>query len=161
MNKIDAILLKCEEWFAIILAITMTAVIFAQVISRTFLGTPLSWSEELGRYLFVWLCFIGASIALYRGSHLGIDIIVQMVPEKVRNIMILTTHVLVLLLLYVMFNEGMTLVAKTAMQKSAAMRIPMSYAYAAIPVSAVLMIFHTIVKIINTGLEMFKGGENA
>lgn len=161
MNKIDAMLVKCEEWLAIILAVTMTAVIFAQVISRTFLGTPLSWSEELGRYLFVWLCFIGASIALYRGAHLGIDTIVQAVPEKVRNFMILSTYALVLLLLYVMLNEGMTLVAKTAMQKSAAMRIPMSYAYAAIPVSAVLMIFHTIVKIINTGLQIVKGGENA
>lgn len=161
MNKIDALLLKCEEWVAVILAVAMIAVIFAQVISRTFLGTPLSWSEELGRYMFVWLSFLGASIALYYGSHLGIDTIVQMIPKKARNFMILITHILVLMLLYVMLNEGMTLVAKTAMQKSAAMRIPMSYAYAAIPVSAILMIFHTVVKIVNTVLEIVKGGENA
>lgn len=161
MNKIDAMLNKCEEWFGVLLAVAMTVIIFAQVISRTFLGTPLSWSEELGRYIFVWLCFIGASVALYRGSHLGIDTIVQMVPKKVRNIMVLTTYSLVLILLYVMVNEGMTLVAKTAMQKSAAMRIPMSYAYAAIPVSAILMIFHTVVKIINTVMEIVKGGEDA
>lgn len=167
MNKIDSTLIKFEEWFAVLLAVAMIVIIFAQVVSRTFLGAPLSWSEELGRYLFVWLSFMGASIALYYGSHLGIDTLVLVLPKKLQKILILITHFLVLILLYVMINEGGTLVAKTAMQKSAAMRIPMSYAYAALPVSAVLMAFHTIVKIINTvmaiikGNEIVKGGESA
>ncbi len=161
MNKIDSTLIKIEEWFAVILAAAMIAVIFAQVVSRTFLGAPLSWSEELGRYLFVWLSFMGASIALYYGSHLGIDTLVLVLPKKLQKVLILITHIFVLILLYVMVNEGGTLLAKTAMQKSAAMRIPMSYAYAALPVSAVLMAFHTMVKIINIGIEMVKGGESA
>lgn len=161
MNKIDSTLIKIEEWFAVFLAVAMIVVIFAQVVSRTFLGAPLSWSEELGRYLFVWLSFMGASIALYYGSHLGIDTLVLVLPKKLQKVLILITHIFVLILLYVMVNEGGTLLAKTAMQKSAAMRIPMSYAYAALPVSAVLMAFHTIVKIINIGIEMVKGGESA
>ncbi len=161
LNKIDARLNKIEEWFAVILAVAMITVIFAQVVSRTFLGSPLSWSEELGRYLFVWLSFMGASIALYRGSHLGIDSLVILFPEKARKVIIVITHLLVLILLFVMINEGMTLVERTATQKSAAMRIPMHYAYAAIPISAILMTFHTIVKIINIGIDLIKGGNEA
>lgn len=160
MSRINEIILKFEEMFAVLLAFAMIAIIFTQVFSRTVLGDSLSWSEELGRYVFVWMTFIGASIALERGAHLGIDVVVQMLPEKFQKLLAILMYLLILVLVIVMVKEGMTLVERTAIQKSPAMQIPMSWAYSAIPVSAVLMLVHTVSKIISVSKEL-KGGNSA
>lgn len=51
----------------------MFACVLGQVVFRYFLGDPLVWSDELGRYLFVWASFLGWIIAARRRSHLSID----------------------------------------------------------------------------------------
>jgi len=158
MTRINEIILKFEEIFAVALAFAMTAIIFIQVFSRSVLGDSLSWSEELGRYIFVWMTFIGASVALQRGAHLGIDALVQVLPKKLQNIFALVTYIFIFLLLLVMIKEGISLVEHTGMQRSPAMRMPMSWAYLAIPVSAVLMTVHTICKIIS-GVKELAAGE--
>lgn len=150
INKLNEKLVKVEEYFAVLLAIAMIVVIFAQVVSRTFLDTSLSWSEELGRYIFVWLTFIGASIALQKGAHLGIDSFVKLFPEKVQKVVNLLVQFLILGLLALMIKQGLFLVERTAIQKSPAMRIPMSWPYYAIPTAAILMTVHTAVNIYNS-----------
>jgi C4-dicarboxylate transporter DctQ subunit len=164
VTKINEIILKFEEIVAVLLAFAMIAVIFTQVFSRSVLGNSLSWSEELGRYVFVWMTFIGASIALQRGAHLGIDVVVQMLPKKFQKALSLVTYILIFILIAIMVKEGFTLVERTSIQRSPAMQIPMSWAYMAIPVSAVLMAFHTAVKIISVFKEPIiasKGGNGA
>jgi len=53
--------------------IAMTAIIFLQVIFRYFLLQSLSWSEEVARYLFVWLTFLGASVVARSRSHIMVE----------------------------------------------------------------------------------------
>ena len=68
----------CNTWVErslAILGITMAAVIILQVIFRYVLNHSLFWSEELARYLLVWLTFLGASSAYYRKVHPGIDLL--------------------------------------------------------------------------------------
>ena len=64
---------------------SMTLVIFAQVIFRYILKSPLAWSEELARYLFVWVSFIGSVVAARRNQHIGVEMLVNKLPAGFRK----------------------------------------------------------------------------
>ena len=57
-----------------ILIFVMTILIFTQVVCRYVMHNSLTWSEELGRYLFVWITFVGLPVALKAGAHVAIDL---------------------------------------------------------------------------------------
>ncbi|MDH5287979.1 MAG: TRAP transporter small permease [Betaproteobacteria bacterium] len=67
-----AIAARATDALAIALFAAMFACVLAQVIFRYFLGSPLTWSDELARYLFVWCAFLGWVIAARRRSHLAV-----------------------------------------------------------------------------------------
>ena len=69
-------------WVAVALTILAT---FAQVVFRYGLGASLSWSEEFARYVFVWIIFIGTSVATRRGQHIMVEVIVALFPPKLRE----------------------------------------------------------------------------
>ena len=69
MKKLSDFVMKAEEIAIFILLLGMVASSFAQVGFRLVLDHPLAWSEELSRYLFVWLSFVGGALAVAEGSH--------------------------------------------------------------------------------------------
>lgn len=52
---------------------------------RYFLKRPLYWSEEVATGLFVWTVFIGSAYAYHKHAHLGVDILINILPEKIRK----------------------------------------------------------------------------
>jgi TRAP-type C4-dicarboxylate transport system permease small subunit len=88
-----------------VMLIIIVALIFSNVVGRYALGTSFAGAEELSRLLFVWLVFLGAILALQRGSHLGMTLVQARLPAPARKISAIITH---LLALYVMglFLEG-------------------------------------------------------
>jgi TRAP-type C4-dicarboxylate transport system permease small subunit len=65
---------RATDVLAIAMFVAMFACVLAQVVFRYFLGWPLTWSDELARYLFVWWAFLGWVVAAGRRSHLGVTI---------------------------------------------------------------------------------------
>ena len=59
---------------------------FAQVVFRYVIGYSLYWSEELARYLFVWVSFLGSVVALERGVHIGMDVVVAKLPRRPKTL---------------------------------------------------------------------------
>jgi TRAP-type transport system small permease protein len=66
---------RAVDVLAITLFVAMFGCVLGQVVFRYFLGSPLVWSDELARYLFVWCAFLGWIVAARRRSHLGIAIV--------------------------------------------------------------------------------------
>ena len=90
MTNFEAMILKTLKWIdkyfeevtlVALLAVTVTLT-FIQVIMRYIFHNSLSWSEELARYLFLYLIWIGAAYAVKRESHLRIQIILSKIPSK-------------------------------------------------------------------------------
>lgn len=83
-------LIKDSRLVRLILALTaflvaaIVIVTFGQVILRYFFNAPQTWAEEVGRYLFVWITLVGASVAVARDNHIRLDSLVNMLPEKAR-----------------------------------------------------------------------------
>jgi TRAP-type C4-dicarboxylate transport system permease small subunit len=115
-----------------------------QVFFRYVVQSSLGWSEELSRYLFVWLIFIGAAVALPKGFHIAIDMLVTELPLHVRRWVQGAASVSVLLFFIFLIIEGVHLCNLARGQTSAAMEIPMAIAYLCIPLGSLLMFFNTV-----------------
>jgi C4-dicarboxylate transporter DctQ subunit len=145
VTKIDNLLAKTEAAVIIAMVVVMTVVVFLQVVYRYVLAQPLHWSEELARYLFVWLSILGATLGLQRRGHFGLDVFFRMFPRKMKQSMGFFIYFLIGAVIFVILVQGITLVEKTASQESPAMGISMSWAYACLPVGGALMAIHLVV----------------
>ena len=91
LRKIDNLIKKIEATTACIMLVTIVLVGTLQIIFRFLLNSSLVWSEELMRYLFVWLSFITASIAVREHKHISVDFVTTFMPARV-NIILLLLH---------------------------------------------------------------------
>jgi TRAP-type C4-dicarboxylate transport system permease small subunit len=71
---------RVVDWVAVVAFSGMFACVLAQVIFRYIFDSPLVWSDELARYLFVWASFLGWIVAARRRSHLSIDMLTMKLP---------------------------------------------------------------------------------
>jgi TRAP-type C4-dicarboxylate transport system permease small subunit len=122
-----------EEFFIIPLMFLMSIIIFIQVIMRYAFQNSLVWSEELSRYMFIWLIYFAVSYTARREKHIRIDAAINLYPKKLRPYVEILSEVIVL-----GFSIFIAVTAVTVYQKitwsgqlSPAMRIPMQYVYAA------------------------------
>ncbi len=145
LTRFDHLLAKAEAGALIILVSAVTIVVFLQVIYRYVLIQPLYWSEELARYLFIWLSIFGAVLGVQKRGHFGLDFFYRMLPERGRGFLQLLIHLLMGGISLVILIQGVKLVQATALQKSPAMEISMGWAYACLPVGAALMAIHVVV----------------
>ena len=126
--------------FVIILMSVMVVVTSLQVIYRYVLGAPLSWSEEASRYCFVWITFLGAVLGLERGVHIGVDILTNRFAPSMRRSLAAASHLLVGTFCVLVAYASWPVLEVNLLQSSPALGLPMSYVYAAIPVSMLLMV---------------------
>ncbi|WP_299904091.1 TRAP transporter small permease [uncultured Paracoccus sp.] len=73
---------RVVEWLAIALFAAIVIVAVVSVVNRFFLGNSLSWSEEFQRYGHIWLVLLAVTIAYRRGSHIGVDLLHDMLPGR-------------------------------------------------------------------------------
>lgn len=125
----------------------VTFLTFSQVVSRYVLRSPLTWSEELASYLFVWLTALGGAAAVHLGAHYGFSLLIDRLHPLVRRPMLFAAGLVTLAVCLTLAWLGMiwTLEAKNV---SSALRWPMSWFYAAIPVAAALGSWHVLVSLV-------------
>lgn len=149
MRRFELTFVKYVGYLCSLLFGAMVAVSLAQVFFRYVLNDSLTWSEELARYLFVWVSFLGAAIALHRKMHIAVDILTSIVSERVRRIMLWLTQIAVVGLLIVLILYGVRISVLTWNTPSAALRMPMGLVYMAIPVGAFCMLVVLICQLID------------
>jgi TRAP-type transport system small permease protein len=118
--------------------------IFAQVVFRYGLQSSLSWSEELARYLFVWVIFVGASVAVRRGQHIALTALTGALPEPLRSFATALTLVAFMAFLLVLAWASIPLIANARFAVSSELEIPIAWVYAAAPVGALLSVLHLV-----------------
>jgi len=122
-----------EMSICIVLMSTMTLLIFVQVIMRYVVRNSLTWSEELARYLFIWLIYFGISYGAKIRKHIKIEAFLGLWPKSIRKYIPIVGDIL-----FLGFSVFITVTATTLVQKqlalgqtSPALRIPMAIIYAA------------------------------
>ncbi len=77
---------KMEEGIISLLLVSMTLLVFMEVIMRFVFNTGLLWAEELTLLLSAWMVLLGASYGIKKGTHIGVDALVRTLPDKARRI---------------------------------------------------------------------------
>jgi len=157
VDQVDLGVEKIGSTVLTALFLVMTAVGFIQVICRYFLQLPLSWSEELVRYLFVWITFLGAGVATAQNLHIEIDVLSTILAQKPpkrreridRTFRIISAFLLLIFLGYYAYLAGDFLWKIHGLkQTSTAMEVNMLWPMSAVLVGGLLMLFHYLARII-------------
>lgn len=141
--------MKVYRWFIILLTSIMFLIVGANVFSRYVLNYSLGWVDELARFIFIWVSFLGAVLAYQDNEHVGLDFVVKNLPfEGLKNFVRFLGDLLVLVVVVFLAYYGW-IVANSATNVSPALYIPMRIVYIVVPFSAVLMVIINIQKLSN------------
>ncbi len=137
MNKI------VERVFATLSGVSLCVVFivsFAQVVQRFVFNMSMPWAPDVTRIFFVYSVLCGMCVGVIRKSHLSIDVLVHVLPEKVRTALALASNVIVIIFLVFVFKESFPFIAGNADQTTPYLNFPMSCVYAAFPVCIAVML---------------------
>jgi TRAP-type C4-dicarboxylate transport system permease small subunit len=121
-----------------------------QVISRYIIGSPSTFTEEMARFLLIWICLLGGAYAAGKNMHLSINLLPNKLNENARRkLAVFTFSIVILFALLVMVIGGGRLVQISYVlgQTSAALDIPLAYIYAVLPISGLIIIYYKITDI--------------
>ncbi len=142
---------------AVLVAI-MVVVCCWQVITRFVLQNPSKYTEEILRYLLIWLTMLGAPYAYGAGKQLAIDLLVVKFSPKGQLYTRIFVEVIVLILsAAVLVYGGISVALNAHGQISAAMKLPMEFYYACIPIGGALMILYSLDRLFDTLKELKEG----
>ncbi len=96
---------RALKFFIVACLVVMVVLVFGNVVLRYAFNTGITVSEELSRWLFVWLTFVGAVIALRDHAHLGMDSVVSRLPTTAKKVCFFVSNVLILYALW-LFLDG-------------------------------------------------------
>lgn len=142
IKKASFLLNQWIEYLLFSLGFTMTLLVAVQVFCRYVLNQSLFWSEELARFLLVWLTFLGASSAYYRKVNPGVDFLYEKMPLLLKKISSILTHLASMSLFIVMIIYGCKFAWFVRLQISPALQIPKWIVLSIIPISGVILIIH-------------------
>ena len=159
-KTIKKILDRSLELLVMIVVVVLVLDVLWQVFTRFILKNPSTWTEEFAIILLVWVSLLGASVALGRGAHLGIDYFVGKLPARMR----IFTEVFVFLVVAmfsftVMIIGGIELVVDTLRldQISPAINVKVGYVYLAVPISGFFLVLYSVIGLCERLTELVKG----
>lgn len=128
----------------------MTLDVLWGVFTRYLVGSQASWSEELARFLLIWIGILGAAYASGQRMHLSIDLLKpSLSPTGQRKLVVIINVLVILFALGVLVIGGFRLIYITHSlgQLSAALRLPMSLIYIVVPISGLLVIYYKVLEL--------------
>lgn len=147
MKKTLSMLDNLLEWMMVILMVSLVVAISWQVVSRYLFASPSSWTEELARFLLIWIGTLGAAYVFRLNMHIGLDLL----PKKLsgvaaRNLHWFTQVVIIVFATTVLVIGGASLVQLTweLRQYSPVLGLPVSFVYLVIPLSGFLIVVYSI-----------------
>jgi TRAP-type C4-dicarboxylate transport system permease small subunit len=142
-TKIDALLGKA---LVLIMAIMVINVLW-QVFTRYVTGSPSSFTDELARYLMIWIGVLGAAYVSGKNLHVAIDILPKRANRKTQIRLKMVVTLLVILFVFFAFVIGgsrLVYISYVLGQQSPALQLPLAVVYIIIPISGLLIMYYKI-----------------
>lgn len=127
-NKIFNFLDKLCYWVSAGLIGGMVIIIFMQVITRM-MNISLPWTTEITQYMFVWATFIAGYLGARKGMHIGVEVITNMLPEKVRRVVMFISWSLASFFYGLVLYYCVKLWPKLGMQTTPILKWKMNWVY--------------------------------
>lgn len=140
--KILKLLERVEFLFLSGCMLMTTLLLFVNVILRYFFHSAIFWVEEILRYLFVWITFIGAATCVKKKAHISLDTVILVLPSKLQTPFLRTGNLIVIALSFylTMISTNFVLETKATGQVSSTMgTFPMYIIYSCLPIGFFLI----------------------
>lgn len=123
-------------------------IMFTQVLFRYTFNNSLSWSEEIAKFIFIWITFIGVALCFRDRMHLGVDFLMEKLPLKYKPILVIFNTLVITIFNGIMIIIGFLWVIDVSGTISPAVGLPLNIVfYAALPTSAAISFIFGIIRI--------------
>lgn len=144
LDRLSRTLNATIEKSLFVIGFGMASIVAVQVFFRYVLNHSLFWSEELARFLLVWLTFLGASVAYHRRAHPGIDTVTLLFPTGLKKTAVICVHLASLTLFSVMIVYGCQFAYFVRLQISPALYLPKWIIFSIVPFSGGVLMLHAL-----------------
>src|SRR5256885_9169271 len=144
IGRVNARLARWGMYFAVTGLLAIVVVVAWQVFGRYVLNSSPTWAENLALVLILYVTLVGAAVGVRDAGHIGMDSILVMVPEKIRNRIELLIHVLVGIFGVAMAYNGWILGASVAPYKLPNINLSEAARYVPLVVSGVMVVLFSI-----------------
>jgi TRAP-type C4-dicarboxylate transport system permease small subunit len=132
------------KYVMLVMATAIFIIILFTVFSRYLFNYVLSWSEEVPRYLLVWIGFLGAALAVDCKDHIGFDYVFNKLPARAREIMTLLLNLGIALIGLIMLVYGIDFVKQFGADWMESIPYTNVWFYTALPISGALILLFVI-----------------
>ena len=156
VSKIMKAVVTLEKYFIGAALALATVVIMIAVVGRR-LGNAPVWSEEVVRYLMIWITFVGSGICFRRNSHYGIDVIRRVPGELFQKFVTLFIILVNAVFAFCLLHYGIRFVSFVMMsgQKTAALFWPIWIVYISVPIGGGLILIHLLENVLSEILHIY------
>lgn len=147
LNRLKAAVDRAIAAFCVMVMAALVVCVVWQVLSRYVLNQPSTLTDELARFLMIWVGLLGAAYTVGAQRHLSIDLLALSLSRSKQLLLNLCVNLMIFVFAgAVIVTGGIKLIGKTlaTAQVSAAMQIPMGYVYLILPLSGLVMMFYAL-----------------
>ena len=147
LGHTNAILVRILEVLAILAMGTLVLDVVWGVVTRYLIGEQAKWTEELARFLLIWVSMLGGALAFRRREHLGIDFLIGTMDTDARTSMHKFKQAIVCFGAIAVFLYGGCRIvwdALVAQQTTPALGLKMGYVYSAVPLAGIFILLFAI-----------------
>ncbi|RAK14106.1 TRAP-type C4-dicarboxylate transport system permease small subunit [Anoxybacillus vitaminiphilus] len=107
----------------------MCILVFGNVVLRYIFNSGITWSEEMSRFLFIWMIFLGAIGALKDNDHLGVDTLLKKLPLSAKRVVFILSNLIVLYVLWIVLDGSWKITTINMNSTAPATGLPIAYVY--------------------------------
>lgn len=157
MKKIDEKIIDIPRNLIGFIFIIIVFLTIAQVFFRFLINRPLIWSEELVRFLLIWMTMIGAAVLSYDDVHLNVTSFVELLNPRWQFVLYTIRQILIWIFLIATVFSSIKLVQLSHLTSSGALKIPFSFWRGAAPAGCLLMFLTSFTRYLKN-LKLFRQG---
>ncbi|MGE0503122.1 MAG: TRAP transporter small permease [Rhizobiaceae bacterium] len=130
-----------EDWLAFAIFWTMAIIVFLQFFTRYVLNDSFAWTEEIARYLLMWVTFVGAAVAMRKGTHIAVEALHVFLPERGVRVLNFVIDLMVLGFVALLCWFAVAITQRMQIQTMTVFPLPMSIVYAGVGAGCFLMLW--------------------
>jgi TRAP-type transport system small permease protein len=153
LNRLVDGIVAAVRWVCIVLAAALFAIVIAAVIARYVFGTAVSWTEEVPRYLLIWISFLAAAVCVLRREHVAFDLVFYRVPPGPRRVLAIFLSLLIAIFGWIMFRYGIVFVQDFGPDLMETIPYTNYWYYVAMPISGFLVMIFALKLIVDEFTE--------
>lgn len=143
------------QWVVIAQFAVLVAVVSAAVFWRYVLNDSIVWAEELSRYLFVWISFLGGGLGVGTNIHVGVDSLVAILPPRPKLVVQIAVELLIVVFTVVLIWVGWEFMMFGMRSAALLLPIKMGHVYMAVPAGGFVMLVNVLLNAARHGQTLF------